>query len=200
MRRAALALGLAAAVALAVAAAAVAGPLDTPGATKAMTCAACHGAAGNSRSESVPILAGLPAEYFKKTIGDYAAGRRPSPEMEPIAKAVLALGVDEMAAYFAAQPRERTAVRADGAAAGRGRALAAACAACHGEAGAGDAARGVPGLAGQAPGYLRNQMALFKAGRRGAGDPAITQAKAPLIPLSEAQLADLAAYYASLGR
>ena len=83
-----LALGLLASVA----STAAAGPLDTPGYSKAVTCSACHGANGNSRSESIPILAGTNVAYFKKTIEDYAAGRRVSPEMEPFAKQVKLLG------------------------------------------------------------------------------------------------------------
>ena len=101
--------GLAAALALglvAVASTAVAGPLDTPGYSKAVTCSACHGANGNSRSDSIPILAGMNVAYFKKTVEDYAAGRRVSAEMEPFAKQVKLLGVDEIATFFAAQKRE----------------------------------------------------------------------------------------------
>jgi len=59
---------------------AAAGPLDGPGAQKALVCSACHGFAGNSRGDTIPILAGIDAAYFKKAIADYAAGRRLSPE------------------------------------------------------------------------------------------------------------------------
>ena len=93
--------------ALAAAGAAAAGPTDTPGFTKAFSCSACHGRAGASRADAVPVLAGMPAWYFKKAIEDYAAGRRPSPEMEPFSKMVQTLGVDDIAAYFAAQPPAR---------------------------------------------------------------------------------------------
>src|SRR3989449_5273733 len=51
----------------------------------------------------------------------YAAGRRPSPEMEPYAKYVLEAGVDDLASYFASQPRRPTAVRVDAGAVERGR-------------------------------------------------------------------------------
>ena len=62
---------------------AAAGPLDERGAVKAITCAACHGAAGNSRSSAMPIIAGLDAAYFRKQIEDYAAGRRSRPRWSP---------------------------------------------------------------------------------------------------------------------
>ena len=42
-------------------------------------CSACHGFGGNSRGDTVPILAGADAAYLKKALSDYAAGRRPSP-------------------------------------------------------------------------------------------------------------------------
>src|SRR3989454_9785851 len=90
---------------------AAAGPLDAPGAAKALACSACHGLGGQSPSTTMPIIAGIAPWYFKKAIEDYAAGRRPSPEMEPYAKYVLEAGVDDLASYFASQPRQPTAVR-----------------------------------------------------------------------------------------
>ena len=42
-----------------------AGPLDSPGAQKALVCSACHGFAGNAPGNTVPILAGINANYFK---------------------------------------------------------------------------------------------------------------------------------------
>src|SRR5437867_10214649 len=71
------------ALVLAAASVAGAGPLDTPGAMKALNCSACHGFAGQSAGDTMPILAGLWPEYFKKAIADYASGKRPSTEMEP---------------------------------------------------------------------------------------------------------------------
>src|SRR5262245_63461130 len=88
-----------------------AGPLDHPGYAKSITCSACHGAAGNSRSDAMPIIAGLDPAYFKQQIEAYATGKRPSPEMEPYAKEVIALGVDDIAGYFARQKMEPTPIR-----------------------------------------------------------------------------------------
>jgi cytochrome c553 len=197
MRRGAVALAVVLGLA-AGAPAAGAGPLDGPGYAKAFTCSACHGFNGNSPSDTMPILAGMNAAYFRKAIQDYAAGRRPSPEMSPYAKMVLALGVDEVAAYFAGQPRQPTRVRVDRAAVERGRTASAACVVCHGPEGKGDPAKLIPSLAGQPPGYLRSQMALFKADQRSPGDEALRALKALMKTLPDAQLGDLAAYYASL--
>jgi len=183
---------------LVVAGPAVAGPLDMPGASQALVCSACHGLAGESRSNTMPILAGIAPWYFKKAIQDYAAGKRTSPEMEPYAKMVLQSGVDDIAAYFAAQARTASPVKLDPAAVERGRAAAVQCTLCHGVSGKGDPAKGVPDLTGQPPGYLRSQMLLFKADRRSPGDEQLKAVKALMRTIPDEQLADLAAYWSSV--
>ncbi len=178
--------------------AAAAGPVDSPGFTKVFTCSACHGAGGNSPSDAMPILAGMYPAYFKKQIEDYAAGRRPSPEMEPYAKMVLGLGVDEIANYFASQSRQRMPIRVPATAVERGKAAATQCVMCHGTDGRGDPAKLIPNLAGQPPGYLREQMLLFKADKRSPGDPNVTALKALMKTIPDLTFTDLAAYYSSL--
>ena len=175
-----------------------AGPLDQPGYAKAVTCSACHGFGGNSRVEAVPILAGVDPGYFKKAIEDYASGKRVSAEMEPFAKQVKLLGVDELAAFFAAQRRTPGTSKPDRAAVERGRAVAAPCAACHGPEGEGDPAKLVPAIGGQPAVYLRNQLLLFKADKRSPGDEAVTKMKAALKAIPDETLADVAAFYSSL--
>lgn len=174
------------------------GRLDEAGYAKTVTCSACHGFKGNSRVEAVPILAGMAPAYFKKAIEDYATGKRLSPEMEPFAKQVKALGVDEVAAFFAAQTREPASPRPDRARVERGRTAAVQCAACHGAQGQGDPDKLVPRIAGQPAVYLRNQLLLFKADKRSPGDEALTKMKAALRAVPDETLSDLAAYYASL--
>jgi cytochrome c553 len=175
-----------------------AGPLDTPGATKALTCSACHGLNGLSVSNTMPILAGILPAYFKKAIEDYATGKRPSPEMEPYAKAVKVLGVDDVAAFFAAQKKEPTPIRADAVAAERGKAAAAQCALCHGPDGRGDPAKMIPDLRGQPPGYLKSQMLLFKTDKRSPGDAALKPLKALMATIPDQTFDDLAAYFSSV--
>ena len=175
-----------------------AGPLDHPGYAKALTCTACHGAAGNSKSDAMPILAGLSPAYFKKQIEAYAGGKRPSPEMEPYAKMVLVLGVDDVGRYFADQKREPTPIPAAADAVARGRAVAAQCVICHGPDGKGDPARLIPSLAGQPAGYLRDQMLLFKQDTRNPGDAALAAVKALMRTIPDDTYGDLAAYYSSL--
>jgi len=175
-----------------------AGPMDHPGYVKTATCSACHGFAGNSRSNTMPILAGMNATFLKKALEDYASGKRPSPEMEPFAKQAIALGVDDVAAYFSSQARQPTPVAADPAAVTRGRAASQQCVICHGPAGKGDAAKGIPDLTGQPAGYLKHQIELFKADRRSPGDEPLKAMKALMKTIPDAQVDDLAAYYSSL--
>ena len=179
---------------------AAAGPLDAPGYVKAYACSACHGLGGNSKASATPVLAGMPAWYFKKAIEDYASGRRLSPEMEPFAKMVKQQGVDDVAGYFAGQARTPLEVKVERDAVARGRKAAVVCAGCHGDEGRGDAQRGVPSLQGQPVGYLKNQMLLFKTDKRSPGDAALASMKTIMKTIDDATLADLAAYFASSGR
>src|SRR3972149_2517601 len=132
-------------------AARAAGPLDDPAFAKVITCAACHGANGNSGSDMMPIISGLDPAYFKRQIENYASGRRPSPGVEPYAKEIQFLGLDQIAAYFAAQKRVPTPIRSSAEAAAKGKTIAAQCVTCHGPDGQGEAARLIPGIAGPPP-------------------------------------------------
>jgi cytochrome c553 len=183
---------------LLLAAPAAAGPLDHAGYTKAFSCSACHGFAGNSRSATMPILAGMNATYVKKALQDYASGKRVSPEMEPYAKMAVQLGADDVASYFASQTKIPTPIAADAAAVTRGRAASQPCVVCHGPAGKGDMSKGVPDLTGQPAAYLQSQMVLFKADRRSPGDESLKALKALMKTIADEQFADLAAYYSSL--
>jgi len=62
----------------------------------------------------------------------------------------------------------------------------------------GDATRLIPALAGQPPGYLAQQMLLFKADTRDPGDPLLAAKKALMRTVPDGQFPDLAAYYSSL--
>jgi cytochrome c553 len=81
-------------------------------------------------------------------------------------------------------------VFAGDAAAGKGKSMM--CAACHGAAGI-SAVPMYPNLAGQKAMYLTKQLKDFKSGKR--NDATM---KGMVASLSDADMADLAAYYASL--
>ncbi|SEH68089.1 Cytochrome c553 [Stutzerimonas xanthomarina] len=59
----------------------------------AMACITCHGAEGEGMAAAgFPRLAGLPAGYMRKQLGDFASGARANPTMQPIAAALSAEG------------------------------------------------------------------------------------------------------------
>jgi cytochrome c553 len=181
------------------AAAAGSGPLDSDGAPKALVCSACHGFGGNSPGNTVPIIAGMSPGYFKKAINDYAAGKRPSAEMEPFSKYVLQAGIDEIAAYFAEQKRMPTRIKAEQKSVALGKRLAPQCTVCHNPQGEGDPEKGFAVLRGQPPGYLQAQLMILKEDKRKLDDPALDELKKKLLKrFSDAEIAGLAAYFSSL--
>jgi cytochrome c553 len=175
-------------------------PLDSAGAQKSLVCSACHGFAGNTPGQHMPVLAGMNANYFKKAIKDYAEGKRSSPEMEPYSKYVLQFGLDEIADYFASQKKPALVnVKVEAKALSRGATLPSQCIACHGPKGDGDGARVIPALRGQPKGFLQTQMALFAGDKRKLEIAELEEAKKLSFKgLSEADFADLATYYATL--
>ena len=56
----------------------------------------------------------------------------------------------------------------------------------------------IPNLTGQPPGYLRNQLLLFKQDQRSPGDADLKAVKQVIATIPEETLADLAAYFSSL--
>ncbi len=82
----------------------------------------------------------------------------------------------------------------------RGKALFAACAACHGEAATGNSALHAPVLAGQDSAYIERQLRSFRAGLRGGSgsDTWAQQMRGMSLPIaSDAAAADLAAWIAT---
>jgi cytochrome c553 len=55
-----------------------------------------------------------------------------------------------------------------------------------------------PSLVGQPPGFLREQMLLFKQDKRNPGDPALKAVKVLMLTIPDETFTDLAAYYSSL--
>ncbi|MCK0105815.1 c-type cytochrome [Marinobacter sp. S0848L] len=76
-----------------------------------------------------------------------------------------------------------------------GKAKAAVCAACHGQNGIAQIPV-YPNLAGQNEQYLVSALKAYKAGQRKGGQAPVMQGQAT--GLSDADIANLAAYYASL--
>jgi len=95
---------IAAPVLFTVAAAAQAADLAAGKAKAAEVCAACHGADGNSPSPDFPKLAGQHREYLAKALSDYKSGLRKNAIMAGFASPLTKEDIDNLSAYFAAQP------------------------------------------------------------------------------------------------
>jgi cytochrome c553 len=171
------------------------------------TCQACHGAHGEGMLDgNEPRLAGQSAHYLDKQLQDFASGARDNAVMSAIARGLNGQTRSRLAAYYAALPvpaaLEHTATPA--AQAGRGHQLAVegaegkrvqACNNCHGPDGSG-VALSAPALAGQLSTYLAAQLQSFQQG--GRKNDAGNLMRSVAGRLDEADIAALAAYYASI--
>jgi cytochrome c553 len=75
----------------------------------AQTCAACHGDKGLSQAQ-FPALAGQTPEAIYKQLHDYRSGARINPQMTPVAKALAVNDLANVAAYYAAESKNFTAL------------------------------------------------------------------------------------------
>jgi len=93
-------------IALAVIASGAAGAADLDAAKKKVTelCQACHGMDGNSQVPDYPKLAGQNQDYLAKALRDYKSGARKDPTMSGFATPLTTQDIDNLAAYFSAQP------------------------------------------------------------------------------------------------
>ena len=74
--------------------------------TLAATCAACHGTSRRAvEGAAVPGLAGMPAAYMVEQMKAFKNGSRPATVMHQLAKGYSDAQIEQLAVYFAAQPR-----------------------------------------------------------------------------------------------
>jgi cytochrome c553 len=168
-------------------------------------CARCHGIDGLGRpSGAFPKLAGQSEEYLYRSLESFAAGRRPSGIMGPIADGLAEAQRRQLAAYYAALPPGKPATSdPDQALFDLGRRLAAeglpsenipSCSSCHE---APQANPLYPRIAGQPQIYLAEQLRLFRDGvRKGTSHAEIMTRAAQ--ELGDQHIAALAAYYSAL--
>ena len=74
------------------------------GKEKSATCTACHGETGISPMPNWPILAGQHEDYLKRALHQYKLGSRKDPVMAGQVINLSEEDIDDLAAYFAAQP------------------------------------------------------------------------------------------------
>ncbi|MEP6997300.1 MAG: cytochrome c [Betaproteobacteria bacterium] len=96
--------GLFATAALGAANAALAADVKAGEAKVKGACQACHGVDGNSQSADYPKLGGQYPDYLAKTLRDYKSGARKNPIMAGFAGTLSTADIENVAAYYAAQP------------------------------------------------------------------------------------------------
>ena len=162
------------------------------GAAIGYSCLGCHGIDGYRNaypSYRVPKLGGQKEGYLGDALRGYRDGTRPHPTMTAQASSLTDQQIEDVAAYLASLTDE--VVTADGSAA-QGPEVAMTCVACHGQDGIG-LSPAWPTLAGQHEDYLVYALEQYRAGTR--TDAVMVGF---LSQLSDADIAVLARYYASL--
>jgi cytochrome c553 len=72
----------------------------------AANCANCHGTGGRAADGSaVPGLAGMPRDYLVAQMQAFRSGARPATVMHQLAKGFSDAQLEQIAAWFAAQPK-----------------------------------------------------------------------------------------------
>lgn len=147
------------------------------GKARAVVCAACHGADGNSLNPEWPSLAGQHESYITSALQAFKKGTRQNVLMSGQAVPLSDQDIADLAAFFAAQPRQPKV--ADPAQVRTGERLyrggnkdttISACIACHGPDGRGNAPAGYPAVAGQQANYTAAQLRAYRSGER-SSDP-----------------------------
>lgn len=165
------------------------------GRRKAETCAACHGANGSATLPNMPSLAAQSAFYLLAQLVQFKTKQRSDPQMTPLAEALADADIEDIAAYYAAQPLVPSNAKPDPARAAAGKKIADAnqCGSCHLPDYSGREQIGR--LAGQREDYLRKAMQDYRDGRRSGFDGQMTGI---LRGFSDQDVADLAHYFAHL--
>jgi len=174
----------------------------------AQVCAACHAADGNSAVAANPKLAGQFSDYLHKQLVNFKpqGGKKAERDNAVMAGMVANLSPADMkdvAAYFASQKlKPATATDKELAALGQkiyrgGNAASgvAACAGCHGPAGAGMPAQ-YPRISGQFAEYIEAQLKAFRAGTR-TNDPN-GMMRAVVVRMNDREIHAVAEYAAGL--
>ena len=175
------------------------------GKSKAVTCAACHGAEGISANPLWPNIAGQAAPYLVTQLKAFKDGARKNPLMTSQAMMLSEQDMADLAVYFESLPAPAQAV-ADPDVVVKGEALyrsgevskqVAACMACHGPTGTGNPAAGYPALKGQHAAYTAKQLRDYASGER-VSDGKTRVMREIAGKLSEEEILALASYVQGL--
>jgi cytochrome c553 len=185
------------------------------GQTKAGTCAACHGADGNSADAQYPRLAGQHERYIAKQLHLFKTGERENPIMGPMAATLSAQDMRDIGAYFATQKGQAGVADESPVAAGPNagkkywevgeqlfragnpKAGVPAGLACHGPTGRGNPGPAYPSVGGQHGAYTSARLKFYREGsdKAKAAAPAMVEISKRL---SDEEIQGLATYIEGL--
>ena len=156
-------------------------------------CIGCHGLDGKGKAHGIPNLAAQVETYLVESLHAYEVGVRTHAALKNLTRELSPADLRNVAGYYASLPP----LKADEVAPSdilspyeKGKAAAAACAACHGEDG-NSTTPGIPSLAGQQPIYFVAAVRAYLDGTR--DKPTMEMLRA----LDTVDLQSLAFYYAS---
>lgn len=200
------------------------GNIDNGEAIAKAECTACHGADGNSAAPMFPKIAGLGERYLLKQLrdiknatdsGDAKKSKRAVPEMVGLLDDKSEQELQDLAAYYAAQPMQLTGAKELKVQVNSGAQVDAlklgarvyragnletgvpACTGCHSPRGLGNAPAGYPRLSGQFAEYVEKQLRDFRAGNRtNDGDSMVMREAAQ--HMSDAEIKAVANFIAGL--
>lgn len=166
---------------------------ERPASMLSNACAGCHGTVGASAGYSIPVIAGLPNEYFRRAMKQYQSGERYSSIMGRIARGYSDAEINAMATFFEKQ-KWISASRDLGIVAQGKKIHEKKCARCH-------LAQGryteylLPRIAGQWSDYLAIYLKNATTSELSIPQPKLM--KKSLKGLTEGELAALAQFYAT---
>jgi cytochrome c553 len=178
------------------------------GKAQSVTCAACHGQDGATGLDpTYPSLAGQNENYLTRQLQMFQSGQRNVALMTAQLIGKSEQDLEDLAAYYASLPAQHAqAGGADEAIIAAERIYkggviskgVAACAACHGPNGGGNAQAGFPAISGQSAGYTIAQLTDYREGRRGSKDTYGNMMQGIASGLSDGQIEILADYISGL--
>lgn len=156
---------------------------------KAAMCAGCHGQDGNSPTADNPTLAGQHREYLIVATESYRDGRRTHAPMQAFVAGLSGQDVAELSEFYCRQPVKPIGY-SETLSGNPASAVTHSCAGCHGNNGESSSPTS-PKLTALSGSYLSSALKAYRGGTRTHG-----LMRALGATLSDAELADLAAFYA----
>lgn len=157
------------------------------------SCVGCHGLDGKGANDDIPNLAAQVETYLVAAIQAYKEGQREHAALKDMASKLSEADARNIAAFYANLPPIAGEQKPMQDIAEKGKAAAAACAACHGEDG-NSKTTGIPNLAGQQAVYFISAVKAYMDGKR---EMSSKEKQGMLAALNQVDIEAMALYFAS---